>query len=125
METWSETNEDGRWRAFEYDELTKRDKLNLDIFCLKDESLEDAENLPEPEVLAAEIAEDLQAALEAFEAIRAVSSCRGRRNEPLRGFLLAAPHPASEVDLGLILPCQDIEVEPRSAEPKRKRVCHA
>ena len=69
-ETWSEENEGGRWRAFDYEERTKRDKLNLDIFWLKDESLEDAENLPEPEVLAAEIVEDLQAALEAFEAIQ-------------------------------------------------------
>ena len=47
----------------------KRDKLNLDIFWLRDESLEDSENLPEPEVLAAEIVEDLHIALEAFQAI--------------------------------------------------------
>ena len=71
QETWSEENEGGRWRAFDYGELAKRDKLNLDIFWLKDESLEDSENLPEPDVLAAEIVEDLQAALEAFEAIQA------------------------------------------------------
>lgn len=70
-ETWSEGNPEGRWRAFEYDELVKRDKLNLDIFWLRDESLEDTENLPEPEILAAEIMDDLQAALEAFEAIHA------------------------------------------------------
>jgi len=70
-ETWSEENEGGRWRAFDYKELSKRDKLNLDIFWLRDESLEDSENLPEPDVLAAEIVEDLQAALEAFEAIQA------------------------------------------------------
>ena len=78
-ETWSEENEDGRWRAFDYDELTKRDKLNLDVFWLKDESLEDAENLPEPEVLAAEIVEDLQAALEAFEAIQAELETTGEQ----------------------------------------------
>jgi len=71
QETWSEENEEGRWRAFDYEELTKRDKLNLDIFWLRDESLEDTENLPEPEVLAAEIVADLQAALDAFEAIQA------------------------------------------------------
>ncbi len=40
-----------------------RDKLNLDIFWLKDESLEDSANLPEPDVIAAEIVEDRQAAL--------------------------------------------------------------
>lgn len=70
-ESWSEDNPAGRWRAFSYDELIKRDKLNLDLFWLRDESLEDSENLPEPEVLAAEIVEDLRAALEAFEAIQA------------------------------------------------------
>jgi type I restriction enzyme M protein len=48
----------------------QRDKANLDIFCLKDESLEDTENLPAPEVLAAEIAENLQSALEQFSNIR-------------------------------------------------------
>ena len=46
-----------------------RDKVNLDIFWLRDESLEDSANLPEPDVLAAEIVEDLQAALEQFAAI--------------------------------------------------------
>ena len=43
-----------------------RDKVNLDIFWLRDESLEDTDNLPDPDVLAAEIVEDLQAALEQF-----------------------------------------------------------
>ncbi len=46
-----------------------RDKANLDIFWLRDESLEDSANLPEPGILAAEIVEDLQAALEQFAAI--------------------------------------------------------
>ncbi|TET35363.1 MAG: SAM-dependent DNA methyltransferase, partial [Planctomycetota bacterium] len=67
--TWSEKNPEGRWRCFKYDELAKRDKINLDIFWLKDKSLEDAENLPEPDILAQEIADDLQAALEQFSAI--------------------------------------------------------
>jgi type I restriction enzyme M protein len=44
-----------------------RDKVNLDIFWLRDESLEDSANLPEPDTLAAEIIEDLKAALEQFE----------------------------------------------------------
>ena len=68
-ETWSPANDGGRWRAFEYDELAKRDKLNLDLLWLRDRALEDSESLPEPEVLAAEIVDDLHAALEAFQAI--------------------------------------------------------
>ncbi len=67
--TYSETNLQGRWRAYDYDELAGRDKANLDIFWLRDESLEDSANLPEPDILAAEIVEDLRAALEQFEAI--------------------------------------------------------
>ena len=54
-----------------YGELMARDKANLDIFWLKDESLEASENLPDPDVIAAEIAEDLRAALEQMEAIAA------------------------------------------------------
>jgi type I restriction enzyme M protein len=67
--TWSEANPQGKWRGFHYDELLARDKVNLDIFWLRDESLEDSASLPEPDVLAAEIVEDLQAALEQFAAI--------------------------------------------------------
>jgi len=67
--TWGESNPEGRWRCFDYEELAKRDKLNLDIFWLRDKSLEDAEGLPEPDVLAQEIADDLQAAMEQFAAI--------------------------------------------------------
>jgi hypothetical protein len=67
--TWSEANPQGRWRGFRYDELLARDKVNLDIFGLRDESLEDSATLPDPDVLAAEIVEDLQAALEQFSAI--------------------------------------------------------
>ena len=67
--TWSETNPEGRWRCFSYEELAKRDKLNFDIFWIKDKSLEDADSLPEPDVLAQEIADDLQTALELFGAI--------------------------------------------------------
>lgn len=59
-----------RFKPFTYNELIQRDKANLDIFWLKDESLEDTENLPAPEVLAAEIAENLQSALEQFNSVR-------------------------------------------------------
>jgi type I restriction enzyme M protein len=67
--TWSEKKPEGRWRSFSYDELLARDKVNLDIFWLRDESLEDTANLPEPDVLAAEIVGDLESALEQFRAI--------------------------------------------------------
>ena len=58
-----------RFKAFAYDELIQRDKINLDIFWLKDESLEDAADLPDPDVLARDIAENLAAALEQFAGI--------------------------------------------------------
>ena len=67
--TWSEQTPDGSWRAYDYDELVARDKASLDIFWLKDDSLEDSDNLPAPAIIAAEIVEDLRAALEQFEAI--------------------------------------------------------
>jgi len=69
--TWSEGNPEGRWRCFDYEELVKRDKLNLDIFWLKDKSLEDSENLPEPDVLAQEIIDDLESALEQLRGVAA------------------------------------------------------
>lgn len=47
----------------------QRDKASLDLFWLKDESLEASENLPEPDVIAAEIVDDLRAALEQFESV--------------------------------------------------------
>ena len=53
---------DGRWRRYSYDELLAREEVSLDIFWLRDESLEDSANLLEPDVLAGEIVEDLQAA---------------------------------------------------------------
>jgi len=58
-----------RFKAFTYDELAQRDKASLDIFWLKDESLEDTENLPEPDVIAREIADNLESALEQFREI--------------------------------------------------------
>ena len=61
--------ESERFKAFTYDELIKRDKVNLDIFWLKDDALEDSANLPPPEVIAADIVADLAAALEQFAAI--------------------------------------------------------
>ena len=63
--------ESERWRAFSHDELIARDKVNLDVTWLRDESLEDMDNLPAPEVIAREIVEDLTAALAEFEAVTA------------------------------------------------------
>jgi len=58
-----------RFKRFTYDEIMQRDKVSLDIFWLRDESLEDLENLPPPEEIAAEIVENLQAALDEFTSI--------------------------------------------------------
>jgi type I restriction enzyme M protein len=63
------TKESERFEGFKYEELTKRDKLNLDIFWLKDGSLGDSANLPDPDIIAQEIVEDLQAALAQFAEI--------------------------------------------------------
>ena len=69
--------ESERFRRFTHDELTQRDKANLDIFWLRDESLEDSENLPPPDVIAEEIMEDLRAALEQLEEIAADLGAEG------------------------------------------------
>lgn len=63
--------ESERWKSFAYDDLVGRDKANLDITWLRDESLEDTDNLPAPEIIAREIVEDLTAALAEFEAVAA------------------------------------------------------
>ncbi|HEX2417028.1 MAG TPA: SAM-dependent DNA methyltransferase, partial [Micromonosporaceae bacterium] len=65
----SDRVETERFKALGYDELVARDKVNLDITWLRDDSLEDMENLPPPEVIAREIVEDLTAALAEFEAM--------------------------------------------------------
>ena len=65
--TWSEETPEGRWRPYAYDEIVGRDKVSLDLFWLRDESLEDSANLPDPHVLAQEIADDLRSALEQIE----------------------------------------------------------
>jgi type I restriction enzyme M protein len=67
--TWSEQNPEGRWRAYGYEEIIARDKVSLDLFWLRDESLEDSANLPDPHILAQEIADDLRSALGQIEDI--------------------------------------------------------
>ncbi|MTI81255.1 MAG: SAM-dependent DNA methyltransferase [Firmicutes bacterium] len=68
-ETWSENNPEGRWRRFTYEEIIARDKTNLDIFWIKDKSLADLDNLPDPDLLANEIIENIEAGLESFKEI--------------------------------------------------------
>jgi type I restriction enzyme M protein len=58
-------------RTYEHDDLVKRDKINLDLFWLKDKSLEHSDEPPDPDVIAQEIADDLQTALEQFQSIAA------------------------------------------------------
>lgn len=66
-ETWSEDNTDGRWRKFTYEEIIARDKTSLDIFWIKDKSLTDLDNLPDPDILASEIIANIEAGLESFK----------------------------------------------------------
>ena len=78
-ESRRQREETERFRRFSYDELIKRDKANMDIFWLRDESVEDSANLPPPDLIAEEIVEDLRAALEQLEEIAAdLSSSEGR-----------------------------------------------
>lgn len=69
MALWSEDSPDGRWRSYSREEILARDKASLDIFWLKDKSLTDLDNLPEPEELAAEIIENLEAGLDALRGV--------------------------------------------------------
>ncbi len=69
--TFSDANLQGRWRSYAADELLARDKDSLDLFWLKDDSLSDSDNLPAPEVIAAEIIEDLQAVLDQLKELEA------------------------------------------------------
>lgn len=73
--TWSpKRNPEGRWRKFTYKEIMARDKTSLDIFWLKDQSLADLDNLPDPEELAEEIIENIEAGLNSFREISNVLS---------------------------------------------------
>lgn len=68
--TWDQDrNPEGRWRKYTYDELIARDKTSLDVFWLKDKGLTDLDNLPEPDTLAEEIIENLEAGLASFRAV--------------------------------------------------------
>jgi len=69
--TWTPETPTGRWRKYTHDEILQRDKCSLDIFWLRDDSLDDPNNLPPPEVLAAEIVEELETALDEIRQIAA------------------------------------------------------
>lgn len=56
----------GCWRRFSAEDILKRDKTSLDLFWIKDKSLADLDSLPDPDVLAADIIENLQSALDSF-----------------------------------------------------------
>lgn len=64
-----ENNLEGRWRKFSYAEIVARDKTSLDISWIKDKSLTDLDNLPDPNKLAKEIIENLQAGIDSFKEI--------------------------------------------------------
>ncbi len=63
------TNPEGRWRKFSYEEIIARDKTSLDLTWIKDKSLADLDNLPDPDVLALDIVENIEASLDSFRAI--------------------------------------------------------
>jgi len=67
--TWSEESPAGRWRSYDYVDLLARDKASLDIFWLRDESLENSDNLPEPGIIARDMIFDLETALEQLRLI--------------------------------------------------------
>ncbi|MFB0843379.1 class I SAM-dependent DNA methyltransferase [Paenibacillus oleatilyticus] len=66
-ETWNaESNPEGRWRKFTYEQIITRDKTSLDITWIKDRSLADLDDLPDPDELANEIIDNLESVLESF-----------------------------------------------------------
>ena len=76
-ETWHpEQTPEGRWRKFALKDILARDKTSLDIFWLKDKSLTDLDNLPEPEILAEEIIDNIEAGLQNFRNVAAMLSIK-------------------------------------------------
>lgn len=71
-----EANPEGRWRRFTYDEIINRDKTSLDITWIKDKSLTDLDNLPDPDILANDIIENLEAGINSFKEIMMTISGR-------------------------------------------------
>jgi type I restriction enzyme M protein len=69
--TWSEDNPGSRWRRYSREEILQRDKTSRDIFWLRDDSLGNLDNLPEPDDIAQEIVENLESGLESFRSVLA------------------------------------------------------
>lgn len=65
----ADSNPEGRWRKFRYEEIIERDKTSLDITWIKEKSLTDLDNLPDPDVLANDIIKNLKSGIESFEEI--------------------------------------------------------
>jgi type I restriction enzyme M protein len=71
-ETWhAEKNPEGRWRKYTYADIIARDKTSLDLTWLKDKSLADLDNLPDPKDLAEDIVENIEAGLNNFRNVLA------------------------------------------------------
>jgi type I restriction enzyme M protein len=68
-ETWSKANPEGRWRKFSYEEIIGRYRTSLDITWIKDKSLADFDNLPDPDELAFDFIEKIEAGLASFREI--------------------------------------------------------
>lgn len=68
-ETWSNENPEGRWKKYSYADILAKDKTSLDIFWLRNDNILDLENLPDPAVLAKEIIDNIDAALESFRGV--------------------------------------------------------
>ena len=66
-EIWSPENSDGRFLCYDVKDILERDKTSLDLFWINDKSLTNLDNLPESDVLAADIIENLQSALKSFQ----------------------------------------------------------
>jgi len=69
IETWSKDNPNGRFRKYTYNEIMLREKINFDIFWLKDDNYIDLDSLPEPEILAQEIIDSLESTLHSFKEV--------------------------------------------------------
>lgn len=69
--------ESERFRRFAYEDLLKRDKLNLDLFWLKDANATDADGLPPPDEIAADIVDSLEVTLERFQLVAAKLAPQG------------------------------------------------
>jgi hypothetical protein len=94
--------------------MISRDKANVDITWLRDDSLEDLDNLPAPEIIAREIVEDLTAALEV--------AVHGRRTRPNGLGNLGHRHLAQLVQpLSLTLPGRREAPAPSPHGPVRAR----